>query len=289
MRKAVLRGTTALALMSTLALGGCDKTTGQTVGSIVGVVGGAVLGAQFGKGTGQLFATAIGATAGYMIGDWIGEMLDPKDAEAVQITTMQTLDAGGDGEKVIWTNPDTGASAEIIPTNTRQVATEVEVKRPKIVASPVGMTILGDERMILKGANVRSAPTTEASILTGLPADTAVNVIGSVQNGNWYLIGRDGKAIGYVYHTLVGQPDAGTNMQTVSTETTSTPEASKIASEEVIVPNEDVIDLDAEFETETLMVQTTCRDLSMTVSDGNETEKQDYSACKSPDGVWELG
>ncbi|WP_341652782.1 glycine zipper 2TM domain-containing protein, partial [Thalassospira sp.] len=64
MRKAMLRGTTALVLMSTLMLGGCDKTTGQTVGSIVGVVGGAVLGAQFGKGTGQLVATAIGATAG---------------------------------------------------------------------------------------------------------------------------------------------------------------------------------------------------------------------------------
>ena len=75
----------------------------------------------------------------------------------------------------------------------------------------------------------------------------------------------------------------------VSAETASNPEADKIAHEEIVEQNDDVIDLDAEFETETLMVQTTCRDLSMTVSDGNETEKQDYSACKSPDGVWELG
>ncbi|MEQ8284863.1 SH3 domain-containing protein [Thalassospira sp.] len=289
MSKAMLRGSTALVLMSLLALGGCNKTTGQTIGSIVGVVGGTVLGAQFGKGAGQLVATAIGATAGYLIGDWVGEMLDPKDTEAVQQTTIQTLDAGGDGEQVTWNNPDTGAHAEITPTNTRQVTAEVEVKRPKVVASPVGMTIIGDERAILKGANVRSAPTTDASILRGLPADTAVNVIGSVENGNWYLVGQDGKAIGYVYHTLVGQIDTAPEIQTAAVEVASDPDAEKIANEEIVASDDDVIDLDAEFETETLMVQTTCRDLSMKVSDGSETEEQNYSACKSPDGVWELG
>tara|TARA_A100000171_G_scaffold27547_2_gene25643 strand:+ start:161 stop:1054 length:894 start_codon:yes stop_codon:yes gene_type:complete len=297
MNKAMLRGSTALVMMSVLALGGCDKTTGQTIGSIVGVVGGTVLGAQFGKGTGQLFATAIGATAGYLIGDWVGEMLDPKDTQAVQQTTIQTLDTGGDGEQVTWNNPDTGAHAEITPTNTRQVTAEVEVKRPKVVASPVGMTIIGDERAILKGANVRAAPTTDASILRGLRADTAVNVIGSVENGNWYLVGQDGKAIGYVYHTLVGltapepdtAPDTVPDIQTAKAEVESDPDAEKIANEEVVASDDDVIDLDAEFETETLMVQTTCRDLSMKVSDGSETEQQNYSACKSPDGVWELG
>jgi len=296
MSKAMLRGSTALVLMSVLALGGCDKTTGQTIGSIVGVVGGTVLGAQFGKGTGQLVATAIGATAGYLIGDWVGEMLDPKDTEAVQQTTIQTLDTSSDGEQVTWNNPDTGAHAEITPTNTRQVTAQVEVKRPKVVASPVGMTIVGDERTILKGANVRAAPTTDASILRGLRADTAVNVIGSVENGNWYLVGQDGKAIGYVYHTLVGltapetaPESAPTNLQTAAAKAESDPDAEKIAKEEVVASDDDVIDLDAEFETETLMVQTTCRDLSMKVSDGSETEQQNYSACKSPDGVWELG
>lgn len=289
MNKAMLRGSTALVMMSVLALGGCDKTTGQTIGSIVGVVGGTVLGAQFGKGTGQLFATAIGATAGYLIGDWVGEMLDPKDTQAVQQTTIQTLDTGGDGEQVTWNNPDTGAHAEITPTNTRQVTAEVEVKRPKVVASPVGMTIIGDERAILKGANVRAAPTTDASILRGLRADTSVNVIGSVENGNWYLVGQDGKAIGYVYHTLVGQIDTTPSVQTATAEVKSDPDAQKVAEEEIVASDDNVIDLDAEFETETLMVQTTCRDLSMKVSDGSETEQQNYSACKSPDGVWELG
>lgn len=291
MRKQVLRGTTALALMSALVLGGCDKTTGQTVGSIVGVVGGAVLGAQFGKGTGQLIATAIGATAGYMIGDWVGEMLDPEDAQAVENTTIQTLNASNDGEKVTWQNPDTGASAEITPTNTRQVTAEVEVKRPKIVASPVGMTIIGEEQTILKGANVRAAPSTDSDILTGLAANTPINVIGSVKNATWYLVGRDGKAIGYVYHTLVGVPATSADIQTVSTEpkVENSPEAEKIANEEIAAQNDDVIDLDAEFETETLIAQTTCRDISMTVSDGSEAEQKNYAACKSPDGVWELG
>ncbi len=291
MRKQMLRGTTAMALMSALALGGCDKTTGQTVGSIVGVVGGAVLGAQFGKGTGQLIATAIGATAGYMIGDWVGEMLDPEDTQAVENTTIQTLNASNDGEKVTWQNPDTGASAEITPTNTRQVTAEVEVKRPKIVASPVGMTIIGEEQVILKGANVRAAPSTDSDILTGLAANTPINVIGSVKNATWYLVGRDGKAIGYVYHTLVGVPATSADIQTVSTEpkVENSPEAEKIAREEIAAQNDDVIDLDAEFETETLIAQTTCRDVSMTISDGSETEQKNYAACKSPDGVWELG
>lgn len=289
MRKGILRGTTALALMSTLALGGCDKTTGQTVGSIVGVVGGAVLGAQFGKGTGQLVATAIGATAGYLIGDWVGEMLDPQDTQAVENTTIQTLNASNDGEKVTWQNPDTGASAEITPTNTRQVTAEVEVKRPKIVASPVGMTIIGEQQVILKGANVRAAPSTDSDILTGLPTETQVNVIGSVKTGTWYLVGKDGKAIGYVYHTLVGTPATSTDIQTAATQPQNDPEAEQVANEEIVAQSDDVIDLDAEFETETLIAQTTCRDVSMKVSDGTETEQKNYAACKSPDGVWELG
>ncbi|MCC9625923.1 SH3 domain-containing protein [Thalassospira sp. MA62] len=289
MTKLMLRSTTALALISALALGGCDKTTGQTVGSIVGVVGGAVLGSQFGNGTGQLVATAIGATAGYFVGEWVGEMLEPKDAQAVEQQTMQTLDTSTDGERVTWKNPDTGASAEITPKNTRQVTAQVEVKRPKVVASPVGMTIIGEEQTILKGANVRAAPSTDADILAGLRAETPVNVIGSVENANWYLVGKDGKAIGYVYHTLVGSPETSSDIQTASAQEDNDLEAAKISNEEVVVQNDDVIDLDAEFETETLMVQTTCRDLSMTVSDGNETEQKDYAACKSPDGVWELG
>ncbi|WP_417810710.1 SH3 domain-containing protein [Thalassospira alkalitolerans] len=288
MNKAVLRGTTALVLVSILALGGCNKTTGQTIGSIVGVVGGTLLGAQFGNGTGQLIATAIGATAGYMIGDWVGGMLDPKDAEAVQNTTTQTLDAGNDGEKVTWKNPDTGASAEIVPTNTRQVTAKVEVQRPKIIASPVGMMIVGEERVVAKGANVRAAPTIEADILTGLKAGDRVNAVGSVDDGNWYLIGRNGKAIGYVYHTLLTVPDAVPEVE-VAQVSVDDIDAKKIEQEEVQVTSDDVIDLDAEFETETLIVQTTCRDLSMTVSDGSETEQKNYSACKSPDGVWELG
>jgi len=291
MRKQMLRGTTTLVLMSALALGGCDKTTGQTVGSVVGVVSGAFLGAQFGKGTGQLVATAIGATAGYLIGDWVGEMLDPEDTQAVENTTIQTLNASNDGEKVTWQNPDTGASAEIVPTNTRQVTAEVEVKRPKIVASPVGMTIIGERQTILKGANVRAAPSTDADILTGLAANTPVNVIGSVKNATWYLVGKNGKAIGYVYHTLVGATAPLEETQTASTQpqVQNEAEAEKVAKEEIVAQNDDVIDLDAEFETETLMAQTTCRDISMTVSDGNETEQKNYAACKSPDGVWELG
>ncbi|MFC4235078.1 SH3 domain-containing protein [Thalassospira xianhensis] len=289
MNKAVLRGTTALVLMSLLALGGCNKTTGQTVGSIVGVVGGTILGAQFGNGTGQLVATAIGATAGYMIGDWIGGMLDPTDAEAVQQRTNQTLDAGNDGDVVTWNNPDTGASAEIVPTNTRQVAAKVEVQRPKVVASPVGMTIVGEERVVTKGANVRSAPSTDSDVLTGLRAGDRINAVGSVANGNWYLVGRDGKAIGYVYHTLLAEPNVIPDMQMAAADTAQDPEAAKVAEEKVVERDSDVIDLDAEFETETLIVQTTCRDVSMTVSDGSESEQKNYSACKSPDGVWELG
>lgn len=289
MNKAVLRGTTALVLMSVLALGGCNKTTGQTVGSIVGVVGGTLLGAQFGNGTGQLIATAIGATAGYMIGDWVGGMLDPKDAEAVQRQTTQTLNAGNDGETVSWQNPDTGASAEIIPSNTRQVTAQVEVQRPKVVASPVGMTIVGEERVITKGANVRAAPSTDSDVLTGLREGDRINAVGTVSKGNWYLVGRDGKAIGYVYHTLLAEPNAAPETHMVAAAATEDPEAAKVADEKVVERDSEVIDLDAEFETETLVVQTTCRDLSMTVSDGNETEQKNYSACKSPDGVWELG
>jgi surface antigen len=327
MNKVVLRGTTGLVMISLLALGACDRTTGQTVGAVVGTVGGVLLGSQFGKGTGQLVAAGIGAAAGYMIGDWVGQMLDPKDAQAVQNTTSKALEQQPDGQAVVWTNPDSGAKAEIVPTNTHNATKQVKVKRPKVVASPVGMTIVGEKREVTKGANVRAAPSTSADILTGLKAGTRVTAVGSVSNGDWYLVGSGDKAIGYVYHTLLGpvEPEVQTadavTTQTTTTETTTTTQttttktSSKVVADDTDAatkasdakPSPDatatasadngattgedagVVDLDADYETDTLVVQTKCRDISMKVSNGSDTEEKNYSACKTPDGVWELG
>ncbi|WP_114089910.1 SH3 domain-containing protein [Thalassospira profundimaris] len=308
MTKMLMRSTTALVLSGALALGACDKTTGQTVGSLVGAVGGAVLGAQFGKGTGQLLATGIGVAAGYMIGDWLGGMLDPQDAKSVQKTTSVALENQPDGRVVSWSNPDTGAKAEITPRNTRKVAKEVAVQRPKVVASPVGMTIVGADRIVAKGANVRAAPSTSSDVLTSLKAGTLVTAVGSVSNGEWYLVGRGNKAVGYVYHTLLSMPVPTvepTQVEVAKSEVNDTSEViektvstSSVKSEvtynkqepvvETAEVSSDVIDLDTEFETETLLVQTECRDVSMKISNGTDVKQQNYSACKAPDGVWEI-
>lgn len=99
-----------------LALTACqDSGNKQTIGTVLGGVGGAVAGSQFGGGRGQLVGTAIGTLVGAFLGNEIGKSLDKADQSAVQRAT-QTASSAPIGQKITWSNPDSGNSGAVTPT-----------------------------------------------------------------------------------------------------------------------------------------------------------------------------
>lgn len=52
-------------------------------------------------------------------------------------------------------------------------------------------------------ANIRLAPKVSAQLVTTLARGTQIRTVGKVKGGDWYLIARDGKELGYVFGPLV--------------------------------------------------------------------------------------
>ncbi|MEX2455277.1 MAG: RT0821/Lpp0805 family surface protein [Rhodospirillaceae bacterium] len=106
-----------------LALAGCEgQGMKQTGGTLVGGAAGGLLGSQFGSGTGQLVGTALGAVAGAWLGNEVGRSLDNADKAEMQRTSQNALETSRSGTTSTWTNPDTGNSGTVTPTQTYQTA-----------------------------------------------------------------------------------------------------------------------------------------------------------------------
>ena len=111
LRFAVLR-------LAALALAGCNETVGQKqgLGTLLGAVAGGVAGAQVGK----LVVTGVGAALGALIGSEVGKSLDRADRLAMQHATQNTLETAPSGTTSSWSNPDSGNSGTVTPTQTYQ-------------------------------------------------------------------------------------------------------------------------------------------------------------------------
>jgi surface antigen len=108
----------AIVVMAVLALGACQNGQGPDktdIGTILGGVGGAVAGAQFGHGTGRVAAAAAGTLIGAFVGREVGKSLDKADMAAAEKAQNKAHDAPI-GEKIVWSNPETGHAGTVTPT-----------------------------------------------------------------------------------------------------------------------------------------------------------------------------
>ncbi len=108
-----------LAVISVVALSGCEANqfggTKQTVGTGVGAVVGGYLGSKIGGGTGQLWATGAGALLGALAGSEVGKSLDKADLMYANKAQSRAHTAPI-GETITWNNPDSGHSGSVVPT-----------------------------------------------------------------------------------------------------------------------------------------------------------------------------
>lgn len=104
----------AAAVITLPVLTGCETTTHAQQGQVIGGVLGGVIGSQVGDGSGQTAAIIIGTMAGSMIGRQIGQSMDDVD----RMRTAQALNDNRTGQSTSWTNPDTGETYTVTPTQT---------------------------------------------------------------------------------------------------------------------------------------------------------------------------
>jgi surface antigen len=257
---------------------GLDK---QTIGTVLGGVLGAVAGSQFGGGKGQLAAVAVGALAGAYLGNQIGATLDKADRAAIERKSAEALATARDGQAVRWQNPDSGASAVIVPQETRTEERRIAMLREKRVASVPRLELIGETWEAKKAANIRSAPSTTADAVSGLKVGETFTAVGKVAGRDWIAVGRGNRTVGYVSAALVGKPV-----------TPASPEAPPLRQAVNLdtLEKDRAVDLDAgNLVAEEVAATATCRnmDVAVTPKDG-KTEQQKLKACKGADGAWEI-
>jgi surface antigen len=69
-----------------------------------------------------LAAVALGTLAGAYVGGEVGKSLDAADKAYMQRTTQATLENNRTGQTATWSNPDSGHSGTVTPTETYQTA-----------------------------------------------------------------------------------------------------------------------------------------------------------------------
>lgn len=110
----------AVLAVSFLAACQTDRGTKETIGGLGGAVLGGLLGSKVGGGSGRLVAVGAGAVIGGLLGSNIGKSLDDVDKLNMERTTQATLEHVKTGETSSWSNPDSGNSGTVTPTNTYQ-------------------------------------------------------------------------------------------------------------------------------------------------------------------------
>ena len=107
-----------LALVSTVAMTGCNTLDGagnkQLIGGGSGAILGGLAGSQIGGGSGKLWTTGAGVLLGALVGSEIGSSLDKADQLEMQQANQRAYSAPV-GETIRWNNPDSGNYGTITP------------------------------------------------------------------------------------------------------------------------------------------------------------------------------
>jgi surface antigen len=265
-----LSAVSTLVLTGALALTGCTSTGSldkQALGTGLGAVVGAAAGAAIADGNPVLGAVAGGAIGG-LIGNRVGAYLDEQDKRELATVNQRVLVDSPDGEPTTWKSERSGAAATVTPSNSRTEIKPVPIVMEKEVVRPVAIDLIGKDMAATANVNVRRSPDLSAPVATGLKPGDVVHAVGHVQGAPWIMVARDGKSIGYEDYLTEATSDTG--------------EASPMAK------TIDLDALDSDLEVAEVPTSLACRDLTTDVSSAEGKVQETRTACKQPDGSWEL-
>ena len=129
MFKQIIVGASAVALLAACqqdpygrsypSTGGISKAD---IGTVVGAGLGGWAGHNIGSGSGQTVATIAGTLIGAGLGRSVGGSLDAADIAYHNQTAQRALEASPPGQTLPWSNPNSGVSGTVTPSNYYQTA-----------------------------------------------------------------------------------------------------------------------------------------------------------------------
>lgn len=287
------------------ACGGFGAANKQTAGTVVGAVGAGLL---TGLLTHNVAAGLAGAAAGGLIGNRIGASLDGEDCRALAVQSAMALRLGQDGVATAWNSARTGAAATIVPSNTRTVSRPISIARNTNVTPSPNLEVIGANYLVRRDEPLRLAASASAPVSAEEPLQNGsfVRVVGRVPKQPWLLVARQGVAVGYVEQSALASPaqqahrigrhhaQAGgpTPQQTASASSASPYDLdaqAPIRPADLDAPAPPVAATPgAAIATQTVTATVQCRDLTTTMTLKGQSESKAATACRSPDGAWEL-
>lgn len=255
---------------SALFLSGCASNAqfAEGAGTVTGAVVGGIIGDHLGGKPGRIAGVLIGGAIGNMIGKEIGRSLNEADRKAFKSHMAVGLANGKEGQNFAWANAQSGAQATYVSGGNKKVNLPLRVHRATKVAAPGPLTVIGEDYALTRADSVRAAPDRKAESLEKLKSGNVVTVNGRLTGTDWYLVGRNGKAIGYL-------PVASLKPASRATQ----PNLLTKPGEDQPPPADTVV---ADVATET-----TCKEVDYRIStNGTEAEQGKFESCKLPTGDW---
>lgn len=209
-------------------------------------------------------AVVHGGLLGGLVGVQIGQHLAGQEKHRMANATALTV---ATGVAHSWKNPNNDAhgQARVVATKTKLERITIRVLN-KTVGNVPPLVLIGGSYKARLRANVRSGPGTSYEIVDRLDNGQTVDVIGKVQSGNWFLIGRGGTGIGFVFASLM-EPAPAEELNFSGAE----------------IPAKDIVERQVSAEKTCRMVEQ-----SVSLADGSSFSER-MIACNGPDGWKVLG
>ena len=285
-RSTLLRGLIVLSLAGCANQGG---TSNETMGTATGAVLGGIAGSLVGKGNGRILTGLAGAAIGGFIGNRIGASLDERERADLAAQSRQALSAPVDNAPVNWKSDHSDSAATLTASNTRQETRTVSVVRDATVAPATDLDPIGSTYRARYATTIRLAPNGASGVVGPLANGERVEAVGRVRSAPWVMVARNGKAVGYVPTADVEPVPRPAPVATASAPAAATPAKSfDLDSQAPVRAAADLDALPPGTAVDKVAANVPCRDLKMTVSSKGESETSNQTACKSPDGTWEL-
>ncbi len=199
--------------------------------------------------------------------------VDEKDAASLDKRAAGALETGKAGQAVTWSNPRTGVKATIVPGKTVVERRKIENARKRDVAAASSMVLVAKTYQAKKNVNLRAGPSTKTPVVGGLVSGERFTAIGKVGGDKWIMVGINGKAVGYVFASLV-KPAKQAKVE---------------LREELDLDEQHPQGFGRDVVIDRVTVSRTCRELTYTVVNREgDKDRDSLRACKARDGAWEV-
>ena len=244
----------------------------KLLGAVGGMVAGAIVADVFNA---SILDTIITIGLGAMIQ---GELADLLQSEADNRAIASYIDTHSYAASTTIRSEDGTKDLQLTINNSRTENRKVTMVRKKNMAPPPKLEMIGEKYRAKISSDVRHSPSTDSEIVGGFEEGEILNVVGKVIDNNWYLVGKDNIAMGYIHGELEGLiTEEELEQDVVLRDLVALNSLGE--SDEAGVVNLDELTVADEVE-----ANTSCKEMKL--SDGQISGE--VTVCKGSDGAWEI-